>query len=788
MDNHTSIIYESFLNTTGEFHKNNILPSWAIKLYFAVICSGSCVSFVSVLALLRCKRSAGLRGKMYVGYACMNDLVIVQTGQGFLRYLEKQDKELLQKNGIVIGYDGRHNSKHWAELTAAIFLHAGYPVKLFSMVVPTPYIPFSTRKYKCASGIMVTASHNPKEDNGYKVYGPNSAQIIPPVDKEIQQSIMQNLEPWPTSWDKSILSNNPLLSDPLSQVTCNYLGVIFNDILPEFKEINMKQKLLITHSAMHGVGTPYVKKVFDGIGITFQTVPEQQDPDPEFSTVKFPNPEEGKSSLDLAFKMADQHGSLVILANDPDADRLACAEKQTHKNEWKVFTGNELGALFGWWMLFQYRKKNPGKSLENIYMICSTVSSMILKTMAKAEGFQFLDTLTGFKWIGNKALEIEAAGKTVLFCFEEAIGFMTSTAVVDKDGVSAAYQLATCASYLYSQGKTLNQQIQEIYDQYGTLSLMLQLSLIDVFLPFVALMEILTINRNSWRFSSELCWVFNGGEVLFNTLTLWLTLCLNFHVISLWNLHSHNIAAYGVKNTSITSEESSECLVTRESVISNETCRPNTSKEAAREISIDYRKKKKRNDVSIKLPSAMIWFICFSLSIPNFVLSAVLNFKDEPICVIIEHTFGHILQWMLLFFRALLPIPLLLISVVILILKLAKPPIKDKEYAATKEIRYIKKVVIFSIAISFLYLIGSCQRVIFHCAHISMHDFHDKTIEKFKLPPLYNKNLDSSFIILLSMFHYSSCITRALLCLFLLPKFGELVTDKVFICRKTRET
>nr|CAI5863984.1 unnamed protein product [Callosobruchus analis] len=405
MDNRTS--YESFSNTTGEFHENSFLPSWVVKLYFAVIFSGSCVSFVSVLALLRCKRSAGLRGKMYVGYACMNDLVIVQTGQGFLRYLEKKDKELLQKNGIVIGYDGRYNSKHWAELTAAIFLHAGYPVKLFGMVVPTPYIPFSVRKYKCASGIMVTASHNPKEDNGYKVYGPNSAQIIPPADKEIQKSIMENLEPWPTSWDKSVLNNNPLLSDPLGLVTCNYLGVILQDILPEFKEINLKQKLLITHTAMHGVATPYVKKVFDGIGITFQTVPEQQDPDPEFPTVKFPNPEEGKSSLDLAFRTADQQGSVVILANDPDADRLACAEKQMDKNEWKVFTGNELGALLGWWMLFQYRKKNPGKSLENVYMICSTVSSMILRTMATAEGFQFLDTLTGFKWIGNKALELQ---------------------------------------------------------------------------------------------------------------------------------------------------------------------------------------------------------------------------------------------------------------------------------------------------------------------------------------------------------------------------------------------
>ncbi|XP_074029309.1 phosphoglucomutase 2 [Leptinotarsa decemlineata] len=412
--------------------------------------------------------TAGLRGRMSVGYACMNDLVIIQTGQGLLKYLEKSDGELLKQNGIVIGYDGRHNSKRWAELTASIFLHAGHPVKLFSEVVPTPFIPFSVRKYKCASGIMITASHNPKEDNGYKAYGPNGAQIVSPVDEYVQQSILLNLEPLDSSWDTSILSSrDSQLDDPLNDIVQSYLAIIRNTILPEHKTLNKNVGLLFTYTAMHGVGYRYIKKVFEETEIKFVPVLEQKDPHPDFPTVKFPNPEEGKSSLDLSFKTANQNNSFVIIANDPDADRLAVAEKNRQTGEWKVFTGNELGTLFGWWMLFCFKKRFPNEPLNNVYMISSTVSSMILKTMSKAEGFQFIDTLTGFKWIGNKALDLEREGKTVIFCFEEAIGFMCSTEVVDKDGVSAAFQLTTMASYLYNENKTLTEKLDEIYLNYG---------------------------------------------------------------------------------------------------------------------------------------------------------------------------------------------------------------------------------------------------------------------------------------------------------------------------------
>lgn len=283
--------------------------------------------------------TAGLRGEMAVGYSCMNDLVIIQTGQGFLKYLENSNNDLLKMNGIVIGYDGRHNSKHWADLTAAIFIHAGYPVRLFSEVVPTPFIPFSVSKYKCASGIMITASHNPKEDNGYKVYGPNSAQIVSPVDKHVQQSILANLHPHDSSWDVTILSNTELLKDPLTAVINSYLECLNSAIICEHKGINKKQGLLFTYTAMHGVGYRYIKEVFDSISIKFVSVPEQQEPHPDFPTVKFPNPEEGKSSLDLAIRTANAKGAEIIIANDPDADRMAAAEKNSESREWKIFTG-----------------------------------------------------------------------------------------------------------------------------------------------------------------------------------------------------------------------------------------------------------------------------------------------------------------------------------------------------------------------------------------------------------------------------------------------------------------
>ncbi|XP_050305471.1 phosphopentomutase [Anthonomus grandis grandis] len=412
--------------------------------------------------------TAGLRGKMSAGYACMNDLVIVQTGQGYLKYLEKYRSDLLKRNGIVVGYDGRHNSKKWAEITATIFANAGYKVRITNVVHPTPLVPFTVKTYNLAGGVMVTASHNPKDDNGYKVYDANSAQIISPEDQRIQDLILDNLVPQESSWDTSVLQGNPLIIDHLPEITELYLKqVILDQIHPDDIDNNAKVGLNYVYTALHGVGWAMAEKVALKVKGNLFPVPEQQDPHPDFPTVKFPNPEEGKSALDLSFKYADEKGCSIILANDPDADRFAVAEKNKISGEWRIFNGNELGSLLGWWMLQSHKRTNPQIPLDKVYMISSTVSSMILQTMAKAEGFNFVDTLTGCKWIGNKCLQLEREGFKVIFCFEEAIGYMCNDIILDKDGISALANFICLSSFVYGNNKQLCDQLDEIYDKYG---------------------------------------------------------------------------------------------------------------------------------------------------------------------------------------------------------------------------------------------------------------------------------------------------------------------------------
>ncbi|XP_075224425.1 phosphoglucomutase 2 isoform X2 [Lycorma delicatula] len=392
---------------------------------------------------------------MGCGYSQMNDLVIIQTSQGLLEWLKNVTPH---RPKVIIGYDGRHHSKRFAELAAAVFVHGETDVYLFSKLVPTPFVSFATELIGDL-GIMVTASHNPKDDNGYKVYWKKGVQINAPFDFEIQESIKQNLEPKPTSWNTCVLNNN--VTDPLIAVMETYYSNIWDG------PCDSNADVVFTYTAMHGVGYPYIVEAFRRAKLRpVIPVVEQIEPDPEFPTVKFPNPEEGKSAMELAMKTADENGSTVILANDPDADRLALAEK-TRSGEWKVFTGNEIGTLLGWWCLHAYKERNKDIDNSRLCFLSSAVSSKVLQTIAKAEGLYFEDTLTGFKWIAQRAVDLTSNDYTVLFAFEEAIGFMCGVQVKDKDGISAALCSAKLATTLYSQGKTLCDKLHEIYQQYG---------------------------------------------------------------------------------------------------------------------------------------------------------------------------------------------------------------------------------------------------------------------------------------------------------------------------------
>ncbi|KAM4628432.1 glucose 1,6-bisphosphate synthase [Polymixia lowei] len=416
--------------------------------------------------------TAGLRAAMGAGFSHINDLTIIQSTQGLYKYLSRCFPDFSSR-GVVVGYDTRGQeesgctSERLARLSAAVMLSRDVPVYLFSTYVPTPFVPYAVRRFGAVAGVMVTASHNRKEDNGYKVYWCNGAQISSPHDKEILHCIEESTEPWSEScWDEALADSCSLRTDPLLEVNRSYMEELKS--LCFHRGLNSSSPLKFVHSSFHGVGHSYVQQAFQMFGFTPPIpVPEQRDPDPNFSSVHCPNPEEGQSVLELSLRLAERENARIVLATDPDADRLAVAE-QCDGCGWKVFSGNELAALLGWWMWFNWKETHPDPAdTQKVYMLATTVSSKILQAFASIEGFNFQETLPGFKWIGKRMHELAKTGNHVIFAFEESIGFLCGSMVPDKDGVSAAVVVAEMASYLHNQNLTLNQQLHNIYQIYG---------------------------------------------------------------------------------------------------------------------------------------------------------------------------------------------------------------------------------------------------------------------------------------------------------------------------------
>ena len=357
--------------------------------------------------------TAGLRGQMGAGYSKMNDLVVIQTTQGLAEYCLKSVANAKER-GVVIGHDHRHKSQSFAELAAAAFLSKGFKVFYYPGLVHTPLVPFGVIELNACAGIMITASHNPKQDNGYKVYWGNGCQIIPPVDSEIAAEILQNLVPW--TWDKSLVSNSSLCIDPTESMVKLY----FEKLALQKQYPNLKKSFVkVCYTPMHGVGLDFAKKAVSAFQLAdFVPVPSQMHPDPEFPTVRFPNPEE-KGALDKAIECAQENHCDVIFANDPDADRFACAEYQRDAKKWTVFTGNQIGILLASFVIEKYRV--DGKLDPRIAVLTTAVSSHMLEDLARIENIHFDETLTGFKWLGNRAIELEKEGKNVVFAFEEVL-------------------------------------------------------------------------------------------------------------------------------------------------------------------------------------------------------------------------------------------------------------------------------------------------------------------------------------------------------------------------------
>lgn len=432
--------------------------------------------------------TAGLRAAMMPGPMGMNDLVVIQTAQGLARYVESLSNQTSGRHSfsVVIGYDHRAvtnnnnnnmtgynlSSRQFAIWTALVFRHCGWEVLLLHGFVPTPLVPFLVKTRGAALGIMVTASHNPKQDAGYKVYWEDSCQIRAPIDTGIAQSILQNLQPWMDyrkRWEDQSMQypQDPCLglaqsAEPFME---QYLRAIQESglLIPANVTAKVSDKIpQFCYTAMHGVGYSFVEQAFRRLGLPrFYSVPPQQHPDPDFPTVIFPNPEE-KGALDLAMKYATDNQCDIILANDPDADRLAVAERDENCHSWTIFTGDQIGGMLGLWLWERYRDGD-----RKVAMCVSTVSSKLLKEIGRVEGFRVEETLTGFKWIGSRASELCREGYRSIFAYEEAIGFCCGDIVFDKDGISAMCVMAQLAMHVYAQGLTLKQHLQHIYDTYG---------------------------------------------------------------------------------------------------------------------------------------------------------------------------------------------------------------------------------------------------------------------------------------------------------------------------------
>lgn len=413
--------------------------------------------------------TAGLRGNMKAGFFCMNNLTIQQTSQGLAVSVKELIPDCLTK-AVVIGYDGRHHSKEFAAITAHVFATAGFTnIQLYSHLVPTPFVPYGVNYFHGCVGVMVTASHNPKQDNGYKVYWDNGCQIISPIDSTIAQNITKNLVPWALC-DSATLA--AAVKDPLAAVSESYYATAAAALCRSAQaNAAMAAKGAapqIVYTAMHGVGARYVAAMFERFGLApYVGVEAQLEPDAEFPTVAFPNPEEGRKTLKLGLEKADAVGARLLIATDPDADRLAVAEKSGPGGEWRIFTGDQIGAILAGWMWQTWRERHADVAPEKCVMITTAVSSKFLPALARKEGVTFEETLTGFKWIGTVAARHIANGMHFIYGYEEAIGYLLGDMSLDKDGVRTAAFFGELYYHLTAQGRTLSDYLAELYQKYG---------------------------------------------------------------------------------------------------------------------------------------------------------------------------------------------------------------------------------------------------------------------------------------------------------------------------------
>ncbi len=394
--------------------------------------------------------TAGLRGVVAAGSARMNLAVVLRVTRALADQLlaRARDPRTLP---VVIGCDARLDSVRFADAAARVLIAAGIPVKRFAEPVPTPFVAYAVRAFAANAGIMITASHNPPEYNGYKLYSERGVQVIPPTDHEIATRMMA-MGP-ATLIPLGELARQELIDNDLE---ARYLA----EIRSELPRVVADRNLRIVYTPLHGVGARVVERLLAEVGYEHvETVPEQREPDGHFPTVPFPNPEE-PGALDLALALAKKENADLVLANDPDVDRLSAA-LPTPSGRWLPLTGNQIGLLLADFAL------SHGSAGARALVLASIVSSPMLESIAAKYGARCERVLTGFKWVWTAGIALEAESYRYCFGYEEALGYSFGRAVRDKDGISAALAFAELAAEARAAGKTVLERLHALYREHG---------------------------------------------------------------------------------------------------------------------------------------------------------------------------------------------------------------------------------------------------------------------------------------------------------------------------------
>ena len=407
--------------------------------------------------------TAGLRGIIGIGSNRMNKYTVGKATQGLANFIIKENG---QQRGVAIAYDSRNMSKEFSEITANCLNANGIKCYIFDGIRPVPELSFAVRNLGCIAGVMITASHNPAKYNGYKVYWEDGAQITSPKDKLIINEV-NNIKDYSKikSIDKNDAINNGLYNIIQKEIDDLYINELKKQIQnPDI--IKEESDLSIVYTPLHGTGLMPVTRILEEIGFkNVNVVKEQAIPDGNFSTVTYPNPED-KAAFELALNLAKEKNAEIILATDPDADRLGVYAKDSKTGEYKAFTGNMSALLIAEYILSQ--KAKNGTLAKNGAIIKSIVSSIMAKPIAKEYNLKLFEVLTGFKYIGEKIKEFELSKEYIYeFGYEESYGCLVGTHARDKDAIVAVMLLCEAAAYYKKQGFTLWDQMVNMYEKYG---------------------------------------------------------------------------------------------------------------------------------------------------------------------------------------------------------------------------------------------------------------------------------------------------------------------------------